>query len=107
MKKNMIKQGLLDKHGKPNENTPRDWKSSYVDYNNKTEAVVSTVKQEFKTEERKRKLSEESGGSDIIPAPQPHQKNKKKKDKEKDESGADSTMDTTAAETTLQATHNG
>jgi len=110
MKKNMIKQGLLDKHGKPNENTPRDWKS-YVDYNNKTEAVnVSTVKQEFKTEERKRKLSEESGGSDAVPAPQPHQKDKKKKkkkDKEKDESGADSTMDTTVAETTLEVTHNG
>merc|ERR1712200_100778 len=106
MKKNMIKQGLLDKHGKPNENTPRDWKSSYVDYNNKTEAVnVGTVKQEFKTEERKRKLSEESGGSDTVPALQPQQKDKKKKkkkDKEKDESGADSTMDTTAAETTLE-----
>merc|ERR1712200_77119 len=92
-----------DKHGKPNENTPRDWKSSYVDYNNKTEAVnVGTVKQEFKTEERKRKLSEESGGSDTVPALQPQQKEKKKKDKEKDESGADSTMDTTAAETTLE-----
>lgn len=33
MKKNMIKQGLLDKYGKPNENTPKDWMSSYVDYN--------------------------------------------------------------------------
>mgnify|MGYP007016987218 CR=1 FL=1 len=33
MKKNMIKQGLLDKYGKPNEKTPSDWLTSYVDYN--------------------------------------------------------------------------
>merc|ERR1712168_556988 len=36
-KKDMIKKGLLDKYGKPNENTPSDWKNSYVDYNIKTE----------------------------------------------------------------------
>lgn len=32
MKKTMIKDGLLDKHGKPNENTPSDWLHNYVDY---------------------------------------------------------------------------
>ena len=31
-KKMLIKSGQLDKHGKPNENTPADWKSQYVDY---------------------------------------------------------------------------
>merc|ERR1711931_572995 len=36
-KKTMIKEGKLDKHGKPNENTPANWKQGYVDYNVKTE----------------------------------------------------------------------
>merc|ERR1711872_206273 len=50
VKKDMIKQGLLDKFGKPNENTPKNWTSSYVDYN--------VVKTEVKIEgDRKRKLS--------------------------------------------------
>ena len=31
-KKSMIKSGLLDKHGKANENTPKDWLGGYVDY---------------------------------------------------------------------------
>lgn len=33
MKKKMIQEGLLDKYGKPNENTPSNWLSSYEDYN--------------------------------------------------------------------------
>merc|ERR1712110_1153837 len=37
-KKDMIKKGKLDKYGKPNENTPADWRNSYVDYNIKTES---------------------------------------------------------------------
>lgn len=32
IKKRMIKEGKLDKHGKPNEQTPSDWLTSYVDY---------------------------------------------------------------------------
>merc|ERR1719262_978557 len=39
IKKDMIKKGLLDKHGKANENTPSDWRNSYVDYNIKTESA--------------------------------------------------------------------
>lgn len=31
-KKVLIAQGKLDKYGKPNENTPREWLHSYVDY---------------------------------------------------------------------------
>lgn len=31
-KKRMIVEGMLDKHGKPNENTPADWLHSYKDY---------------------------------------------------------------------------
>ena len=32
-KKKMVKNGQLDKYGKPNEKTPEEWKKSYVDYN--------------------------------------------------------------------------
>ena len=31
-KKQMIKDGLLDKYGKPNDSTPKEWKSGYIDY---------------------------------------------------------------------------
>lgn len=27
----MVKQGLLDQYGKPNDKTPKDWLTSYVD----------------------------------------------------------------------------
>merc|ERR1712223_1589674 len=41
-KKDMIKKGQLDKYGKPNENTPSDWRNSYIDYNIKTEPKTET-----------------------------------------------------------------
>lgn len=53
LKKSMIKQGLLDQYGKPNDKTPKDWLTSYVD--------LSTKKSNDELEEgdvRKRKLSE-------------------------------------------------
>jgi len=28
----MIKEGLLDKYGKPTEATPKDWRKSYTDF---------------------------------------------------------------------------
>lgn len=31
-KKRLIVEGKLDKHGKPNENTPSDWLSGYTDF---------------------------------------------------------------------------
>lgn len=31
-KKIMVAKGLLDKYGKPNENTPKEWLNSYIDY---------------------------------------------------------------------------
>merc|ERR1712071_560977 len=30
VKKSMVKQGLLDQYGKPNEKTPKDWLPSYM-----------------------------------------------------------------------------
>ncbi|XP_015363626.1 PREDICTED: H/ACA ribonucleoprotein complex subunit 4 [Diuraphis noxia] len=49
-KKSMIKDGLLDKYGKPNENTPENWKQTYY------KEPVEKVKTENESEEsRKRK----------------------------------------------------
>jgi H/ACA ribonucleoprotein complex subunit 4 len=33
LKKQLIKDGKLDKFGRPNDNTPSEWKNTYVDYN--------------------------------------------------------------------------
>ncbi len=38
-KKCLVKEGKLDKHGKPNEATPADWKEGYVDFSRRAEAA--------------------------------------------------------------------
>ncbi|KAK6632047.1 H/ACA ribonucleoprotein complex subunit 4 [Polyplax serrata] len=97
MKKNMIKEGLLDKYGKPNEKTPSDWLTSYVDYN-------APVKQE-QTEEKlpkKRKLSGSSqmdtsadisqlGGETESAKKDKKKKKKRKKDDDDDDKEAEET----------------
>merc|ERR1712025_1357983 len=105
VKKEMIKQGLLDKYGKPNENTPKNWTSSYVDYNVKTESMdtsATPVKQEG---ERKRKLSEASavtpavtptvGESEEEKAKRKAEKKAKKKAKREAEEASNTTANTT------------
>merc|ERR1739846_128865 len=113
-KKDMIKKGKLDKYGKPNENTPADWRNSYVDYNIKTEsngdssepkkAVVAEVdvKKEPVDETKKRKAvssSDEEGTTEAAKATIKKEKKKKKKEKkikvEAEAEGAASAMDTT------------
>merc|ERR1711997_817686 len=101
IKKDMIKAGQLDKYGKANENTPKNWTSAYVDFNVKTEAVdVKEVK-----EDRKRKLSEQSSeGSPNVTAnaiadTTTEKKEKKKKKKAKTEAdGVVTNGDTTVEE---------
>lgn len=75
-KKEMIKQGLLDKYGKPNEQTPSSWLTSYVDYS-------VHVKEEEREEEqtRKRKLSASPVSSPPTPGTTLIKKEKKKKKK--------------------------
>ncbi|XP_074062120.1 H/ACA ribonucleoprotein complex subunit DKC1 [Macrotis lagotis] len=54
-KKMMIKQGLLDKHGKPNDSTPTAWKDDYVDYSARVKKEpVAVPKEPMKTKKRKR-----------------------------------------------------
>merc|ERR1712150_279127 len=90
VKKDMVKKGLLDKYGKPNENTPSGWKSGYVDYNIKTEPVsvktepgvdTSIVKSETDADsgkKRKKVLSSSEDSSSAVAATKSEKKRKKK-----------------------------
>uniref|UniRef100_A0A3P8RSV3 H/ACA ribonucleoprotein complex subunit DKC1 n=1 Tax=Amphiprion percula TaxID=161767 RepID=A0A3P8RSV3_AMPPE len=78
-KKMMIQKGLLDKHGKPNGNTPQDWKEQYVDYRYAGPAVGGANAQE------KREAAESDGEvtQPDTPSAEEAKKEKKKKKKEK------------------------
>nr|CAG4640920.1 EOG090X07JL [Eulimnadia texana] len=106
LKKDMIKQGLLDQYGKPNDRTPKDWMSSYTDYNVKKEAAED--------EQRKRKLADTSFGADTSAADistvsaadeessdKKEKKKKKKKDKDRE---AEEAPEPAAAEEEEQST---
>ncbi len=109
IKKDMVKKGLLDKYGKPNENTPSDWRSNYVDYNVKTETVAGagdtssvTVKaepEEATTKSKKRKAPASSSDSDsaaeVKVKQEEKEEKKKKKKKAKKEAEAAAAADTT------------
>lgn len=72
-KKELIAAGLLDKYGKPNENTPKEWLHGYVDYNKKAQNGSATA-----DENNKRKLS--VGPNDVsVDNPETGEVKKKKK----------------------------
>lgn len=85
-KKMMIKQGLLDKHGKPTDNTPATWKQDYIDYSDSgkntlvTEAVQAPQLAAEAVNVIKRKRDSESESDETPTVPQLKEK-KKKKDK--------------------------
>jgi len=96
-KKKMITAGQLDKYGRPNDQTPPDWKKGYIDYSGKiAEAppllTETKVKTETKTEsaetekEKKKKLKKEK-------------KEAKLKLEPKQEEAVDPTVSDTSAET--------
>ncbi|EFX70431.1 hypothetical protein DAPPUDRAFT_228342 [Daphnia pulex] len=93
IKKSMVKQGLLDKFGKPNDQTPKDWLTSYVDLNVKKEKVEPTED----ADARKRKLSETTAAADPLSESmtETKEKKKKKKDKEREPQGNESILDAT------------
>merc|ERR1712012_37199 len=95
VKKDMIKKGMLDKYGKPNENTPANWKSSYEDYSVKKEPGTAVeVKAEPAAEEsKKRKISEAAADSSEDEAAK-----KEKKKKAKVESAEEAEVKKEAAE---------
>ncbi|CAD5206809.1 unnamed protein product [Bursaphelenchus okinawaensis] len=66
-KKALIQQGLLDKFGKPNEKTPNDWKTAYVDLkasaDNGSGDVEMTEAPPVKEKKSKKKAKESSSDS--------------------------------------------
>jgi len=114
-RKQLISEGKLDKFGRANENTPKEWSAGYVDYSggaqgtNGTEAPVAAVKVEpivktepeeamdtetptkkdkkEKKEKRKRKEKAEEVEAEVA-AEEPERKKKKKDKKDKKEKKA-------------------
>merc|ERR1712096_559306 len=114
VKKDMIKQGLLDKYGKPNENTPKNWSSSYVDYNIKAEEKKNIV--EVKQEgERKRKHSGGDGDTtanstlDTTTTEETEEEKAKRKEEKKKKKKAKKEAEEAAAagDTTMETSVNG
>ncbi|XP_045141431.1 H/ACA ribonucleoprotein complex subunit DKC1 isoform X2 [Echinops telfairi] len=94
-KKMMIKQGLLDKHGKATASTPSAWVRDYVDYRDSGKGVVLTNVKKIphaaaaatatpgQTTKRKRESETESDKETPPAAPQLLKKEKKKSKKDK------------------------
>ncbi|XP_041482402.1 H/ACA ribonucleoprotein complex subunit DKC1-like [Lytechinus variegatus] len=104
MKKMMIKQGKLDKHGKPNADTPKDWVKGYEDYSVKKEPVEEE-KPVVETPVKKRRRESSTSSTEAPPvtpsgdASAVKEKKKKKKDKKvKEEVVEEETMETSVAE---------
>ncbi|XP_030837398.1 H/ACA ribonucleoprotein complex subunit DKC1 [Strongylocentrotus purpuratus] len=88
MKKTMIKQGKLDKHGKANAETPKDWIKGYQDYSvKKEEAKPEEEKSAVETPVKKRRRESSTSSTEAAPvtpsgdASAVKEKKKKKKDK--------------------------
>lgn len=109
MKKQLIASGKLDKYGKPNENTPKEWLNSYTDFNRRAPQTNGngTAPGGDDVAGGKRKLSigdttNVEGSAEGAPtaADEKDKKNKKKKQK-KDAEGDNANeqpMDQTGAE---------
>ncbi|XP_043673039.1 H/ACA ribonucleoprotein complex subunit 4 [Vespula pensylvanica] len=90
IKKRMIIEGKLDKHGKPNENTPADWLQNYADYsstvdvksenNGVTEVAGKKRKYESTVSVTEDIVKKESEDQELT---SPKEKKKEKKDKKK------------------------
>lgn len=92
-KKALIAAGKLDKYGRPNENTPAEWLTGFVDYNAKQSAEDESNK--------KRKLSLESqGATPDTSLVETSEKKKKKHRKDADEPDASTsvTLETSATD---------
>ncbi|XP_054739842.1 H/ACA ribonucleoprotein complex subunit 4 [Anastrepha obliqua] len=106
-KKALIAAGKLDKYGRPNENTPKEWLTGFVDYNaKKPEAAVAqqtTPINGASTEEgKKRKLSASSQDENTMAAAEAtseKREKKKKKHKADKESVEESVLPVAAEET--------
>ena len=94
-KKQMIKDGKLDKFGKPNEQTPKEYTASYTDYNStspiepvkedKMEVTKEEPKGEETKEEKKKRKKEKKQESDAPVEEEAKEKSSKKSKKKSQE----------------------
>jgi H/ACA ribonucleoprotein complex subunit 4 len=83
-KKKMVKEGKLDKHGRVTDDTPQEWKKSYVDYNGKdapaaaavtpakpTAAAAATTDADADKSEKKKKKKEAEAAAAAAAAQEP------------------------------------
>jgi len=94
-KKSLIKEGKLDKHGKPNDNTPAEWREGYKDVSGASvvaslggssdgpaASAPTTPASAEKSSSEKMEVDAPNGGSDDSGSGgKPEKKEKKKKDK--------------------------
>ncbi|XP_076674771.1 dyskerin pseudouridine synthase 1 Nop60B [Andrena cerasifolii] len=107
VKKRMILEGKLDKHGKPNENTPADWLANYTDYSAVTIKTEENGVTDAAGKKRKREETGPQPAADVtikeeevedpeLTSPKEKKKEKKekkkKKKKDKTESEADDSV---------------
>ena len=124
MKKKLIADGKLDKHGKPNEKTPQEWLRNVVLPTGGDSMVASlaaapestAVKTEADGEPRKRKLEESTDEPVTVPAKRIKKENedmselvetekkekKKKKKKEKEKENGDAASDEKAVKVKIE-----
>lgn len=98
-KKQLIKQGLLDKHGRPTDGTPASWTRDYVDYSDsskKATAAEATPGPGVTADAAsivKRKRDSDSDADEATPTTTPRVKKEKKKKKEKADGGEEAAED--------------
>lgn len=92
-KKELVAAGKLDKYGKPNENTPKEWLTGYVDY-----AKPAASQNGNGEENSKRKLSVGSAADTSMDVSTTEKKKKKKKQKLDEDAPDTSVAEATAEE---------
>lgn len=94
-KKKLIKEGKLDKFGKPNDKTPEGWKKNYVDYNKpasastdvevpKPASEVPSLSPESLKPKKEKKVKEESESEEEEKTVKKEKKEKKDKEEKKE-----------------------
>jgi len=97
LKKSMIKKGLLDKHGRPNENTPADWKEQIKTEPKETETSQDEPQGE-ESKSKKRGLADVSMEEAEESAPSDTETKKKKKKSKKAKEEVEATESDTQVE---------
>ncbi|XP_037041616.1 H/ACA ribonucleoprotein complex subunit 4 [Bradysia coprophila] len=98
-KKSLITAGKLDKFGRPNENTPKEWLTSFVDYRtNGTKTEPTTPASDETTSKRKLSVGDDSLNDSAIAPEEKSEKKKKKKKKANPEEEEQPQADVTLTE---------